>query len=174
MSSYVKIIGEDTKYTEEISTFTSQHGFDAVRFIGDPIPETDKGFIFYADNDEVITDLSAYKHIYRQNEYTVEKDIIVPPGPNNEPLPPSSFDRLSSRVSQVSNQVNAITPYEETKKAYYGEIEKVFYGVPKGNTTVFFDNFNGEYEVSRIEDRLTVKFAERLKDMTNVTIMVNK
>ena len=172
--SYIKIIGEDTKYIEEISTFTSQHGFDAVRFIGDPIPETDQGFKFYSDTDELIVDLSAYKYIYRQNEYTVEKDIIVPPGPNNEPLPPSSFDRLNSRVNQVSSQVNAITPYEETKKAFYDEKEKAFYNVPEGNLSVFFDNYSGEYSVERVSNRLVITFPERLKDATNITIMVNK
>lgn len=103
---YVKIIGDDKKYMEDISPFTTQHGHAAVRFIGDPIPETDKGFVLYADDDTVITDLSAYKYIYRDNEYSVEKDIIVPPGPNNEPLPPTQFDNLSKRVSQVNSKTN--------------------------------------------------------------------
>ena len=173
--SYVIINGDTKRYTEDLASFTTQHGFEAVRFTGDPIPETDTdGFKFYNDDDELVVDLSGYKYLYRQNEYSAEKDIIVPPGPNNEPLPPSSFDRLSSRVSQVSNQVNAITPYEETKKAYYGEIEKVFYGVPMGNTSIFFTNYTGEYTISRVNDRLVVTFAERLTDATDVTIMVNK
>ena len=173
--SYIKIIGEDTKYeVSNISTFTSQHGFEAVRFIGEDIPETDKGFTFYSDDDEVIADLSRYKYIYRQNEYTVEKDIIVPPKGSDAPLPPSSFDRLSSRVSQVSSQVNAITPYEETKKAFYDEKEKVFYNVPEGNLSVFFDNYSGEYSVERVSTRLVITFPERLKDATNITVMVNK
>lgn len=169
---YVKIIGEETHYIEDVSSFTTQHGQEAVRFIGDPIPETDKGFIFYADDDTVIADLSAYKYIYRENEYSVEKDIIVPPGPNNDPLPPSPYDRLNSRVNQVSSQVNEITPYEETKKAYYGEIEKTFYNVPNGNTSIFFTNYNGEYTVNRIANRLVVTFPERLTKETSVTVMV--
>ena len=31
-------------------------------------------------------------------------------------------------------------PYTATQTAYYGESEKVFYNVPQGNITVFWDN----------------------------------
>lgn len=172
--SYVIINGDTIRYTEDIMPFTTQHGKHAVRFIGDELPTTDKGFKMYDDNDELISDLSDYTYEYRPNEYSTEEDVIENPGPNNDPLPPSSYDILSSRISSVNSRVNDITPFEETKKAYYGEIEKVFYNVPEGNTSIFFDNFEGKYEVSRVENRLTVKFAERLTDMTSVTVMVNK
>ena len=172
--SYIKINGEDTHYNVSIMPFTSQHGYDAIRFIGEEIPETDKGFQLFGDDDVIISDYTDYKYIYRPNEYTVEHDEIVLPTWVDTPLEPSPIDRINSRVSQVSSQVNAITPYEDSKKAYYGEIEKVFYNVPNGNVTIFFDNYTGEYELVRTENRLTVKFPERLSDMTNVTIMVNK
>ena len=172
--SYIKINGDDVHYDVSISPFTTQHGYGAIRFIGEDIPETDKGFKLYNDDDEVISDFSDYKYQYRQNEYSTEHDEIVYPKGTDAPLPPSAIDRVNSRVSQVDSKVNAITPYEETKKAFYGEIEKVFYNVPEGNTTIFFDNYDGEYKVSRIENRLTVTFTDRLKDMTNVTVMVNK
>ena len=172
--SYIKINGDNVHYNVSISPFTTQHGYDAIRFIGEDIPETDKGFKLYNDKDEVISDFSDYKYQYRQNEYSTEHDEIIYPKGSDTPLPPSAIDRVNSRVSQVNSKVNAITPYEETKKAFYGEIEKVFYNVPEGNTTIFFDNYDGEYEVSRIENRLTIKFADRLKDMTNVTVVVNK
>lgn len=71
-------------------------------------------------------------------------------------------------------RVDGITPYTETKKAYYAEIEKVFYGVPLGNVSVFFDNYVGEYKMERISDRLIITFPERLKDMTNITIKVEQ
>lgn len=171
---YVVINGETTHYKEDIVPFTTQHGKQAVRFVGDEIPETNKGFKFYDDNDKLISDLSEYIYIYRQNEYSVEEDVIVPPKGSDAPLPPSAYSVLNSRINSVDNKVNSITPYEQTKKAYYGEIEKVFYNVPDGNTTIFFDNFDGEYTVERIENRLTVRFAERLKGMTSVTVMVNK
>lgn len=172
--SYIKINGDNTHYIVSIMPFTTQHGYNAIRFIGEDIPETDKGFKLYDDNDEVISDYSDYTNIYRKNEYSVEHDEIVYPKGSDQPLNPSPYDNLSRRISQVNSQVNAITPYEETKKAYYNEIEKVFYNIPEGNLTVYFDNYNGEYSVNRIENRLTITFAERLKDMTNVTVMVNK
>ena len=172
--SYIKINGDDVHYNVSISPFTTQHGYNAIRFIGEDIPETDKGFKLYNDKDEVISDFSDYKYLYRSNEYSTEHDEIVYPKGSDTPLPPSAIDRVNSRISQVDSKVNAITPYEETKKAFYGEIEKVFYNVPEGNTTIFFDNYDGEYEVNRIENRLTIKFADRLKDMTNVTVVVNK
>jgi hypothetical protein len=171
---YVVINGDTTHYKEDIVPFTTQHGKNAINFIGDELPETDKGFKFYDDDDNLISDLSEYIHIYRQNAYSTEEDIIIPPKGSDAPLPPSSYDILNSRVSQVSSQVAAITPFEETQKAYYAEIEKVFYNIPEGNTTIFFDNYDGEYTVERIENRLTVKFPERLKDMTNITVIVNK
>ena len=172
--SYIKINGDDVHYNVSISPFTTQHGYSAIRFIGEDISETDKGFKLYNDDDEIISDFSDYKYLYRPNEYSTEHDEIIYPKGSDTPLPPSAIDRVNSRISQVNSKVNAITPYEETKKAFYGEIEKVFYNVPEGNTTIFFDNYDGEYEVSRIENRLTIKFADRLKDMTNVTVMVNK
>lgn len=172
--SYIKINGDDVHYNASVMPFTSQHGYNALRIVGEDFPETDQGFKMYDDNDEVIADFSEYKYIYRKNEYTIEHDEIVYPKGSNQPLSPSPYDNLSRRVSQVSAQVNDITPYEDTKKAYYGETEKVFYNVPNGNVTVFFDNYDGEYEIIRIENRLTVKFPERLSDMTNITIMVNK
>lgn len=171
---YIKIIGEDTHYNVDVESFTTQHGNQAIRFIGDEIPSTDKGFKMYDDEDREILDLSAYKHEYRSNEYTVIEEHIQSPSGNNEPLEPSAYDRMNQRLNDLNNKVNYLTPYEETKKAYYGENEKVFYNVPEGNLTVFFDNYDGEYEIERILDRLTITFPERLKDMTNITIKVEQ
>lgn len=172
--SYVKINGDNTKYYVSLMPFKTQHGIKAIRFVGDNIPETDKGFKLYDDNDELVSDLSEYIYLYHSNEYSVEQDNIELPTWTNEPIKPSAIDRLNSRISQVSSQVSAITPYEETKKAYYNEIEKVFYNVPIGNITIFFDNYTGEYEVKRVSDRLTITFPNRLTDATNITVMVNK
>lgn len=171
---YVKIHGEETPYAVDIMPFTTQHGYDAVRFIGEEIPITDKGFDFYDDNDQLIADLTKYKYFYSDNAYSVEYDEIESPKGSDAPLPPSPYSKLSSRISQVNSRVTEITPYEETKKAYAREIEKVFYNVPNGNLTVFFDNYSGEYEVKRIADRITISFPERLTDATNVTIMIQK
>lgn len=61
-----------------------------------------------------------------------------------------------------------ITPYTETKTAYYGESEKVFYNVPQGNITVFFDN---DYSVSRLDGTVTIRF-EAVTENTDITIMI--
>lgn len=76
-----------------------------------------------------------------------------------------------SKVDDTSNKVVSITPYTETKTAYYNESEKTFYNVPSGNVTVLFDNYGGDYSVSRVADRLTVSF-DTLTDATNITISV--
>ena len=129
--SYIKINGDDVHYNVSISPFTTQHGYSAIRFIGEDIPETDKGFKLYNDKDEVISDFSDYKYIYRQNEYSTEHDEIVYPKGSDAPLQPSAYDNLSRRISQVSSRVNAITPYTESKNAYIDETECVFENVYK-------------------------------------------
>ena len=74
-------------------------------------------------------------------------------------------------IAGVRQNVSEVTPYTETKTAYFNESEKTFYKVPTGNITVLFDNYNGEYTVSKVVDRVTVKF-DTLKDKTNITIEV--
>lgn len=76
-----------------------------------------------------------------------------------------------SKVDSTANDVKAITPYTETKGAYFGETEKVFYDVPTGNMSVFFTNYNGDYSTSRINDRVTISF-DALNEATDITIMV--
>lgn len=169
---YLKIIGGRKKYYVTLHPFTSQHGHDAVRFVGDEVPQTDKGFMYYDDDDKEVCDLSAYVYQYRPNEYTTEEDVIVPAGPNNTPVQPSDLDLMGRRISALAGSVSAITPYTDTKKAFYGEKEKVFYGVPRGNASVFFDNYEGGYEISRIDDKLIVSFKEMAEDVTNVSIMI--
>lgn len=67
--------------------------------------------------------------------------------------------------------ISDITPYTATQTAYYGETEKVFYGVPQGNITVFWDNYNGNYIVERIADRIVVSF-DALTDNATISIMI--
>lgn len=76
------------------------------------------------------------------------------------------------KTDNTANKVDNLTPYTDTKTAYYGEKEKTFYNVPQGgNVTVMFDNYNGNYSVSRIMDRVTVSF-DTLTDSTQITISV--
>lgn len=76
-----------------------------------------------------------------------------------------------SDIAGVRQNVSEITPYTETKKAYYNEKEKTFYNVPQGNILVQFSNYQGSYAVNRIADRLTVTF-EQLTDNTDITISI--
>lgn len=67
--------------------------------------------------------------------------------------------------------ISDITPYTDTQTAYYGESEKVFYNVPQGNITVFWDNYAGDYAVERIADRIVVSF-DALTDNATISIMI--
>lgn len=170
-------IGEQKYPIDKFSTFITQMGNSAMRIVGD-VPLAENGFEIVDDNDNVIGDMSEYTYLYREDskckEYTKVAESPIPAesyASGDTPITP--YDVLSRRISAVNSRVTQITPYEQTKTAYYGEIEKVFYGVPDGNVTVFFDKYDGEYEVSRIEDRLTVSFP-RLTDMTNITVMVQQ
>ena len=75
------------------------------------------------------------------------------------------------KVDDTSNRVTAITPYTETKTAYYGESEKTFYDVPDGNVSVYFTNYDGNYSVSRVSGRLTISF-DTLTEQTDITISI--
>jgi hypothetical protein len=74
-------------------------------------------------------------------------------------------------IDGTRQSVNNITPYTETKTAYYGEEEKTFYGVPSGNLNVFFSNYKGKYEYMKIADRLVIYF-DALKEQTEITISI--
>lgn len=78
---------------------------------------------------------------------------------------------ITEKVDQTSNRVDEITPYTDTKIAYFGEKEKVFYEVPEGNTTVFLEDYFGTYSVNRIADRLIVSFPA-LEKAVKITVMV--
>lgn len=74
-------------------------------------------------------------------------------------------------INGTRQSVSNITPYTETKKAYYGEKEKTFYNVPNGNVSVFFSNYNGSYSVVRIDDILVITF-DILTEETDITISI--
>ena len=86
-------------------------------------------------------------------------------------MTPYVDSRCLEFVDQMGHQIDGITPYTETKTAYYNESEKTFYGVPEGNIRVLFSNYNEDYVVSRVADRVTVSFT-KLTDTTNITIEV--
>lgn len=83
----------------------------------------------------------------------------------------ASVSAQQTEIDSLSDSVEELTPYTETKTAYYNESEKTFYNVPEGNISVFFDNYNGDYSISRVADRVTVSF-DTLTEQTNITISV--
>ncbi len=78
---------------------------------------------------------------------------------------------IISKVDETSNKVDEITPYKETKTAYFNEKEKTFYNVPQGNILVQFSNYQGSYAINRIADRVTVSF-DQLTENTDITITI--
>ena len=169
-------IGENKYPIEKFSTFQTQLGNTAVRISGDtPIAN---GFEIVDDEDNVIADCTAYTYLYREDdnckEYTKVAEDQIPTESFATGVPESAYDVLSKRISAVNSRVTQITPYEQTKRAFYGETEKTFYGVPNGNVSVFFDNYNGGYDTSRIDDKLIVRFTEMIKEVTSVTIMIQQ
>lgn len=75
-------------------------------------------------------------------------------------------------INGTRQSVENITPFTMTKSAYYGENAKAFYGVPEGNTSVFFSKYNGSYTTSRVGSTLTVAF-DTLTEPTDITISIN-
>lgn len=166
-------IGNEKYPIESFNVFITQNGQTGVRITGDT-PQAN-GFEIY-DEDTLVADGKDYTYLYREDgnvkEYTKEAEEIIPTQSfATGDIPDSAFDVLSRRISAVNSRVTQITPYEQTKTAYFGEIEKVFYGVPDGVLNVTFDKYDGEYSISRIEDRVTVSFP-RLTEQTNISLMV--
>ena len=172
--SYVIINGDETRYNVQAYPFTTQHGIRAMRFEGDEIPETDMGFKYYFDDDTLISDLSEYIYLYRPNEYSVELDEQILPKWVNEPLAPSAIDRLNSRVSQLSSQVSAITPYTESKTAYIDDTQVSFNIAKEGNISVFMvdgDGQNVPFTYEQVNGQIVVSFEKR-DSLATVTISI--
>ena len=173
--SYILINGDDTHYNVSITPFTTQNGYDAIRFKGDEIPETDAGFKLYSDTDSLLADYSDYKYIYRPNEYSVEQDEIKPPVGSNQPLPSyNPLEGVYSRLSQLSSQVNEITPYTESKTAYIDDEYVIFDIAKDGNVSVFMVDGDGQtvpftYEI--VNGQIRVSFEKR-ESLATVTISI--
>ena len=164
---YIEIDG--TKYPCEVKTGITQDGNTVIRVTSETAPVATNGFVLYTDDESMEFDRTEYKFLYREDgsikEYTAVEEEIIPASGYISGIPESP---IAKALSNLNNRITAITPYEQTKTAYYGEVEKVFYGVPNGVLTVHMD---GEYTVERIEDRAYVRF-ERLDGTKEITIMV--
>lgn len=173
--SYVKIIGEDERYYVTLESFTTQHGYQGVRFIGDEIPETDKGFQVYDELDRPTYDLSKYTHLYRSpNEYSIEADEIEQPIGNNDSISSASvYDGLSRRINALSSQITELEPYIESKPAYIDDTEVIFDKNREGSITAWLTVENVRipcsYEIN--ENKIRVYF-EPLEEVGTVTIQI--
>lgn len=73
-------------------------------------------------------------------------------------------------IDRLGHQVEAVTPWSETKTAYIDDTEITFTNVPKGNMSVYVGGVNHTL-FERDGDRVTVKF-EPLEEVTEVTISI--
>lgn len=173
---YLKINGEDTHYDVTIMPFTSQHGKKAIKFMGESVPSTNKGFTYYNDDDSVLADLSDFVYEYAPNEYTAEEDIVEYPKGSDAPLPTSAIARLNSKVNKLSSQVTSITPYTETKTAYIDDKE-IDFDYRAGTISVCMISRDGEaipHEVVVDKDVNKIKVLfEALKNVADVTISIS-
>lgn len=81
----------------------------------------------------------------------------------------SRLDQMTQFLdAQRKEEIEAITPYIQTKTAYIGDTEVTFLNTPSGNLTVYFPY---EYTVERLTDRIVISFNE-LQEVTDVTISI--
>lgn len=85
-------------------------------------------------------------------------------------MTPYVDSRLIEHIDQLGQQVEAVTPWSETKTAYIDDTEIIFTNVPSGNMSVYVGGVNHTL-FEREGDRVTVKF-EPLEEVTEVTINI--
>jgi hypothetical protein len=83
-------------------------------------------------------------------------------------ITPYVDSRLIEHIDMLGKEVDAITPYTETKTAYIGDTEAVFYPPSIGNATVYFDK---PYTMEKLSDRIIISFDE-LEEVTEITISI--
>ena len=74
----------------------------------------------------------------------------------------------------LAGQIEELTPYTETKTAYYGDTEVTFYDIPSGNITVYVKDSEGNYPnyaTSKKGNTITVTFDPVIHD-TEITISI--
>lgn len=136
------------------------------------------------ENEEIVAIYTGYTIMRAISIYMNENDIVISVELDNYDVYSqlNNITEALSTIEEIQNvhtdditELNAevikLIPYTETKIGCYGETEKIFYGVPEGNVSVFFDNYHGAYTTSRQEDRLYVYF-DALEKETNITISI--
>ena len=83
-------------------------------------------------------------------------------------MTPYCDSRMIDTVDMLGKEIKTITPYTETKTAYIGDTEVVFFPPNIGNVTVYFDK---PYTMEKLSDRIIISFDE-LEEVTEVTISI--
>ena len=83
-------------------------------------------------------------------------------------MTPYVDSRIIEHLDFLGKQVEAVTPYTETKTAYIGDSSLTFMTEAKGNLTVFGLK---NYTVERLIDRIIITFDE-VDELTDVTISI--
>ena len=163
---YIKINGSDERYEANLMPFKTQHGNQGVEVLNG-MPQTDKGFKVYNDNDKVFADYSDYIYLYRENQYTTVEETIIPAQCGYSPLPPS---QISRQIASLNNRVSEVTPYTETKQAYIDDTE-VEFDYRDGNITAYVADGQVPCNVLVEDNKIKVSF-EALEEPAKVTISI--
>lgn len=163
---YIKINGSDERYEANLMPFKTQHGNQGVEVLNG-MPQTDKGFKVYNDNDTVFADYSDYIYLYRENQYTTVEETIISAQCGYSPLPPS---QISKQIASLNNRVSEVTPYTETKQAYIDDTE-VEFDYRDGNITAYVADGQVPCNVLVEDNKIKVSF-KALEEPAKVTISI--
>lgn len=186
---YIKFMtGDPRHYRCTIMPFKTQHGIEAIALnTAEEIPVNESGFKYFNDKNQLLGDYYAYRYHYDGNSYSVERDVINRGGGSDAPLPASPIlqlqnmvymanQRISNVDANLSQEIQAITPYIETKTAYIDDTEIIFESDAQGNvlaSAVNTENESVECLVNRDGKVITVSFLHPLEYVTNVTISIS-
>ena len=173
---FIEIDGE--KYPMKAQSTTTQSGKPAIRIISKEAPLAMNGFNIVDGNGNLISDKSAFKYLYREDEYSKEytttpEEIIPTKCHYMGDQPESIYSMLSHQINVVNSRVSEITPYEESKTAYIGDKEIRFDNVPQGNINAYLmvNGLQVPCEVTTYENYIVVTF-EELEEVGTVTISI--
>lgn len=86
-----------------------------------------------------------------------------------EPLTPTPYEQLSSRINSVSSRVTNITPYIEEKTAYIGDTTCEFFKGKDGMISVSINDEQCDFDV--VDETIIAKF-EPLEEMATINLSI--
>ena len=173
---YIKI-GEE-KYPAKTNVFKTQFGNEAIRVISDEAPVAQDGFLIVNDKDEIISNRSDYIYLLREEgnckEYTKVEETIIPIECSKTDVPHYSNNGIYKSLAAISQRVNDITPFTESKTAYIDDTELFFDIGKEGNISVFMVDSEGQdvpFTFEKINGQIKVSFDKR-DSLATVTISI--